>query len=401
MLEMPLTDNQNNSVSSLNEEEACIICTTPFQVMGAISIVKNEGLKKADLYICSTFNGYDGIAERLNQLQLFRKVLIIDYEKLRLETDLTSKRYLTFKKALMLLYYIKNLLFLKSTVRKYLNPEAVYNRVYVSTNNFAGRLVILSYIKRKLPFQVFHYDDGIGSYYATSEIDGIKPYDKLLRTIFVGKRSVNVPFIKLLFSPSFYSSICEKANTSFPQNMTKIVKMEPLRKSESSDLIIRNVYGLTTDYLISQTYIYFDTIKAEEFNNKGIGYIQQVASLIQSCVGKDNLIYKFHPRDKNIDLSLPHIENTSVPFECFCYYNDFSNKVLITNFSTSVFTPKVFYEQEPTVIFLYRIMADYQIMNIDTTSVEALRSIYTDKSKIIVPENVEELKIALKRLSGR
>ena len=125
MLEMPLTDNQNNSVSSLNEEEACIICTTPFQVMGAISIVKNEGLTKADLYIYSTFNGYDGIAERLNQLQLFRKVLIIDYEKLRLETDLTSKRYLTFKKALMLLYYIKNLLFLKSTVRKYLNPEAV------------------------------------------------------------------------------------------------------------------------------------------------------------------------------------------------------------------------------------------------------------------------------------
>ena len=40
-------------------------------------------------------------------------------------------------------------------------------------------------------------------------------------------------------------------------------------------------------------------------------------------------------------------------------------------------------------------------MNIDTTIVEALKAIYSDKSKIIIPENVEELTEALGRLNCR
>jgi len=401
MREVSSIDNPNDYEISLNKEEVCIFCTTPFQVMGAISIVKSEKLTNVDLYLYNSFNGYEDLANKLKKLNLFRKVVIVDFEKLMIELDLTSEHLLLIKKATIFLMYIKNLVFLNKTVNKYLDCSANYNRIYVSTNHFAGRFAILFYIKNHRQIRVFHYDDGIGSYYGSGELDAILPYDRLCRKVFVGKRAINIPFVKLLFSPSFYRSVCETANACFPQNMTRIVKMDPLEKCESNDSIIRNIFGLTTDWLINQSFIYFDTIKAEEFNNKGIRHIQQISSLIQSCVGKDNIIYKFHPRDKNIDPSLPYIKNTSVPFECFCYFNDFSNKVLITNFSTSVFTPKILYGQEPTIVFLYKIMADYQIMNIDTTIVDALRAIYSDKSKIIIPTNVEELKTTLERLNCR
>lgn len=401
MSEILFADDHDNSEFSHNNEEICIFCTTPFQLMGAISIVKSEKLTSADLYIYNSFNGYEKIANELEQLHLFRKVFIVDFEKLKIELDLTSEHLLLLKKIAIFLMYIKNLVFLKRTVNRYLDSCANYSRIYVSTNHFAGRLAILFYLKNHRQIRVYHYDDGIGSYYGSGELDTILPYDKFCRKVFVGKCATNIPFVKLLFSPSFYRSVCETTNSVFPQNMMRLGKMEPFEKSEYNDSIIQNVFGLTNDYLINQTFIYFDTIKAEEFSYNGIRYIQQISSLIQRCVGTDKLIFKFHPRDKSIDVTLPHIESLSVPFECFCYYNDFSDKVLITNFSTSVFTPKILYEQEPTIIFLYKIMADYQIMNIDTTIVEALKAIYSDKSKIIIPENVEELKEALKRLNCR
>ena len=384
-----------------NNEEVCFFCTTPFQIMGAISIVKNEKLINADLYIYTSFNDCEKIAAKLEQLRVFRRVFTVDYEKLGLEMDLTTERFLIIKKALIFLLFIKNLLFLNKTAEKYLDVNAVYKRIYVSTNNFGGRIAILSYIKRKLPIEVYHYDDGIGSYYSGGELDNIKLYDKVFRMLFVGKRAVDIPFTKQLFSPDFYQSVCKLSNAAHPQNMKAIKKMEPLARCKTNDSIINGIFGLTSDCCIQQRFLFFETIHAEDYNNKGISVAKNIASLTKETVGVENIIYKFHPRDKNIDPSLPHIENTSVPFECFCYYNDFSDKVLITNYSTAVITPKIFYDQEPTIVFLYKIMSDYLISNIDTTIVDALKAIYSDKSKIIIPENVEELTAALERLNCR
>ena len=389
---------RSNDLPQKNDE-VCFFCTTPFQVMGSISIVKNENLTNADLYIYTSFNDCEKIAAKLEQLRIFRRVFTVDYEKLGLELDLTAERFLIIKKALILLLFIKNLLFLNITAKKFLDSNAVYKEIYVSTNNFGGRITILSYIKRKLPIEVYHYDDGIASYYGTGDIDNIKLYDKVLRILFVGKRAVDIPFTKQLFSPDFYQSVCKLSNAAHPQNMKAIKKMEPLTRCKSNDLIINEIFGLTSDCSIQQKFVFFETIHAEDYNTKGINVAKNIVSLTKKTVGVENIIFKFHPRDKDIDPSLPHIKNTSVPFECFCYFNDFSDKVLITNFSTAVITPKIFYDQEPTIVFLYKIMSDYLISNIDTTIVDALKAIYSDKSKIIIPENVEELTEALENLN--
>ena len=381
-----------------NNDEICFFCTTPFQVMGAIAIVINENLKNADIYIYSSFNGYEKLVANLEQLRAFRNIFIIDYKKLRLEVDLTSKKFLIIKKALMLLLYIKNLIFLNKTADKYLCVNAAYKRIYISSNNFAGRIAILSYIKRKLPLEVYHYDDGVGSYYGSGDIDEIKLYDKFFRKLFFGNQAVDIPFTKQLFSTDFYQSVCKLANATYPKNMKAIKKMEPLVRCKTNDLIISSTFSLTMDCSIMQRFVFFETIYAEDYNSKGCNVAKQIVSLTQKTVGVENIIFKFHPRDKDIDSSLPHIENTSVPFECFCYFNDFSDKVLISNYSTAVITPKIFYDQEPTIVFLYKIMSDYLIINVDTTIVDALKAIYRDKSKIIIPESIEELAALLEGL---
>ena len=139
------------------ETGSCFFCTTPYQVLAVISIVQNEKIKNADVYVYDQFDGYAELIRKLENTGLFRKVYPIEQEKMLLEVDLATTRLLTLRKAAMLLLYIKNMIFMKSTVKKYLAADIIYKRIYVSTNNFAGRYTILYYMKHKRSLQVVFF----------------------------------------------------------------------------------------------------------------------------------------------------------------------------------------------------------------------------------------------------
>ena len=373
------------------ETGSCFFCTTPYQVLAVISIVQNEKIKNADVYVYDQFDGYAELIRKLENTGLFRKVYPIEQEKMLLEVDLATTRLLTLRKAAMLLLYIKNMIFMKSTVKKYLAADIIYKRIYVSTNNFAGRYTILYYMKHKRSLQVVFFDDGIGSYFSDDSITKIRLYDKIGRLLFVGRKAINIPFVKQIYSPEFYASVKRISGLSDAGQATEIIKITPLERNDNNDRIVSDVFGCLQNTDISQDIIYFDTIKAEEFNARGRRVLDRLISNILKVLGRENIIFKFHPRDRYYNKELPHFDDSRIPFECFCYFNDFSEKVFITNFSTAVFTPKILYDQEPVIVFLYEIMREYMIIPIDTGIVEALKETYHNKEKILIPGTVKEL----------
>ncbi len=78
---------------------------------------------------------------------------------------------------------------------------------------------------------------------------------------------------------------------------------------------------------------------------------------------------------------------------------EIEQKILIALNSTAAFSPKMLFGAEPTVILLYRLMkTSEEVRRKRDQQYENLATIYTDRSKVIIPETEEELKTALTAL---
>ena len=52
--------------------KACFACTTPYQILGAVSIAA-AGQAPADLIVFGMFDGYEALAGRIRETGLFRR----------------------------------------------------------------------------------------------------------------------------------------------------------------------------------------------------------------------------------------------------------------------------------------------------------------------------------------
>ena len=114
------------------------------------------------------------------------------------------------------------------------------------------------------------------------------------------------------------------------------------------------------------------------------------------CLNKDIAIIKPHPRQKNSTLSNSGIKvchNNTLPWEIVCLNNDLSNKVQITIFSQACISPKLIFDQEPTVIFLYKLLpVGYDYLGAGLLEfADSIGALYRDKDKYFIPESFEEL----------
>ena len=151
-------------------------------------------------------------------------------------------------------------------------------------------------------------------------------------------------------------------------------------------------------------FIFFDTTRSEDFTEEGIKVYEDLLLIINRHVRRNNIIYKYHPREKNVDLTMPHITNKLVPFECYNYFNNFEEKILITGFSTSVFSPKLMFKQEPIIILLYKLLKDVTIDQLTKERdhvVNIFRETYENKWKIIIPASIDELIQIMDNLGNR
>ena len=79
-----------------------------------------------------------------------------------------------------------------------------------------------------------------------------------------------------------------------------------------------------------------------------------------------------------------------IPWELFCQQYVDDDSVLIAISSTACFTPKIIYDMEPTVILLEKLFDNDTNRGV-SGYFESVKGIYKDKSKVFIPESIEEL----------
>ena len=162
-------------------------------------------------------------------------------------------------------------------------------------------------------------------------------------------------------------------------------------------MIINTLFAKEEQCSIWQKSIILDTVYNEIFVPNGTRAYKKLLEAIEKAFAVDGVVYKYHPRENTADLSKPHIIAQNVPFEVFCYWNDFSDKTIISICSTGAFTPKLLFDQEPKVIFLYKLLRKYLISaDLDEKLFINFKNSYRDKSRVMIPETVSEFKEMLK-----
>lgn len=125
---------------------------------------------------------------------------------------------------------------------------------------------------------------------------------------------------------------------------------------------------------------------------------KKIAKDTSDIFGKKNTIVKLHPSSRDVQYE-DGVQTFSekIPFELVLSYQSMDNRLLISIFSTACMSPKLDFDQEPYVIFTYKLFGDKFILNASyLDQIDQLRSSYRSKDRILVPETMMEYSGMLK-----
>lgn len=123
-----------------------------------------------------------------------------------------------------------------------------------------------------------------------------------------------------------------------------------------------------------------------------------ILNCLAEHVGKENIIIKTHPRMKKdyyIELGFHVNNNSNVPWEIIAFNMDFSNKIIISNCSGSLYTPKLLFDKQMkgiTVMKFVDFPDSYGMVNYYTEFVCRKHNCF------YVPESIEEFSSLLEKL---
>ena len=116
---------------------------------------------------------------------------------------------------------------------------------------------------------------------------------------------------------------------------------------------------------------------------------------------RDACLLRPHPSHKDIDSNGIEIDDHREMWEFICADQISDDHVLISSFSTAQMIPKMFFDKEPTVIFVCKMVFQYidqptqdNIMAL----INRIKEKYRNPEKVYTPETEEELSEILKNL---
>lgn len=125
--------------------------------------------------------------------------------------------------------------------------------------------------------------------------------------------------------------------------------------------------------------------------------VLEVLCNIENILVKNNVHYRPHPNEQKESISSNYelFENDN-PWELILGSCSNSN-VVISIFSTAAITPKVLFNKEPKVVFLFRLLPSYSFYQAEEI-LSRLKSIYSNEQDVIAPSTILELEQILEEL---
>ncbi len=360
--------------------DSCYFCCTPYQIISAVSIVRQTH-ESADLYVF--IDGAENYISKIRRENIFSKVVFI--KKNHKKSTHHISRWLNDLRE-----YIQ----CSKIAQEILIPNTLYDNLYFPCRILEIRCCFLYYIKKNIPIQRISFDDGAGSYMNDS-INDIKPADAIVRRLFFGKKALEPVTVKMLFDPDLYKLTCTSTNYTI-----KKINGE-FDKQETTELFNR-IFQFKESDLITEDCILLGCIRNEILDKQGQKKLDSIYHMIFQACGVENIIVKPHPRDiAPLKGDIKYYTNYKLPLECLYMNLNCNNKLLIAVSSTAVVTPKIFFDQEPYILLLYKLL-DLKKPNMNQHDLDTYytncKKLYTHPERFMIPENEEELATSLKQI---
>lgn len=351
------------------------ICDTPLQVLNAVAMVASDADgsgENSDLFVYHQFKNSHEIAEQVRKTGLFRNVY--DFEPFPPKSGMLSK----------VTTFVRILNPRIALARQFRGGERGYEKRNYGTLavSFFTPFSDVVHLTLDAP-RTIQFDDGTSSY-ITEDLE--KRYRSWIfeaynRFIACGKLSYD-PEQMYLSNPDLclVDAISLKAFQGIGEN-------ENLRR------IARDIYGYQESVYQQDSLVYLtQPMGTAEGGQPVLDREQEYLALIR----KLDPIMRIHPRQTEEAFSGFTIDRVGNMWELECAECIGDSNVLIGAFSTAQLIPKMLFDREPTLIFLYQLYG----ARFDQADklVERMKKAYRNPEKVHVPQTRKELEVILSAL---
>ena len=348
------------------------LCATPYQVFNAVNIRRTLFPKEpADLYLLTYTSDLSGLESPLKASQLFQNVYLVR----------------TFDGPTSSLKLARQLCFLQKDLARILYSK-VY-RVLFGTCVGSINTVFYSQLRRNNPDLEFdYYDEGIGVY----SIPIFQESEKLRR------------FVRGIGGRDYYHSI-RHLYVYQPQAMVEN-RQFPLRRippvPQTDAPVYNSIFGYEGEgaFYKSRTVLYLD-----QAFEKQLGLAMPNGELLSQLTAyfpKERMAVRLHPTRPQEDpiygsSGICCAPRSSLPWEVLLLNLDLSQRVFVSVHSTACLTPKLVFDQEPTVILLYKLVEPLfeklpPVLRPNEAFFQRVKGLYRDPQKFLIPTSFQELK---------
>jgi hypothetical protein len=350
----------------------CAVCSTPLQMMNMINLATtNLRDREIDLYILDHAKQNKKYYDALVNAGIFHRVTFLHTKTM---TGGTSTR--------PLLRYLKASVYFMQPgrVRNQLSGIPIYERFYIPTPDVPSQILYYICKKANPAIELYMFEEGTFAYnYFEHEFGYVKKLflHILYHTDIMKDYKGAYLYHPLLLNnvkniPLFTLTPMSKGNKVLVDFFNKLSGFDP----SSYPKIEKEILFFDQPFL-------FPMINEKQY---------AMYDLFAETVATDRLRVKLHPRTTQHPYAdvLPF----QIPSEIMEMNESFEDKVLVSIFSTASLSPKMLFDEEPTVILLYKLVDLHLMTNINQNTFEIadkIRDTYRQKGKFMIPETLEEL----------
>jgi hypothetical protein len=348
------------------KERWLFLCSTPYTLFNAINLLQAQDKSKieADLVVFERSPAVKKYASTKASSQIFSRVYLVkDFQG--------TKWLLPYS---MLFFAFPKLVFRWVTKKHRKMPKEQYTKL-ISQNYYFATLFYRIYSKATY----YQMEDGLGSYANQHFKPGNRAFPLNIVEKIAGNRLVPSFAGQYVYRPEL---VPEGFLSPFPLKNSgeNIEQLEPVFQYQKND--------------VYQTHriVFFGDNAMHCENRLKYRLYEDILRQIQK---KEKIVYRRHPA-----------EGEERPFEHKILYDTYENMwelecgkqisdehILVNFFSTAALTPKILYDREPMLVFLFPILGlKWEIEDSYRQYVDKIRKLYRNPEKIIVVEKEDDLR---------
>lgn len=354
---------------------------TQLHIFNAVNMLNtvHKG-KKADIFVLNHFVSAPAICQRLEASGVFEKVLLINNTN--------------DKGIVNLLKRVVQTLFLPRNIAQTVKNKSYDEVVFFSNDHLMAASLIRLVLKKNKAAGFALGEDGVGSYFADLKTPNAKV--KLVLRLFGRAQYLEKINIQYIYQPELMVGENDLSVRRIP--LPDFSKGIP----EAYKMIFGAGEKASCPYKEKAVYLQQPFVEdglSDEFESE-----EAVLDLVEDFFGKEDFLVKLHLRSKPERYEKYRHTKDSRLWEYTWCEKALEDKLLITPVSTAALSPKMFFGEEPVIIFTYRLFDKSLTENpayknmIDF--VMRFRDCYTNKDRVFIPQTLQELREILESLNS-